>query len=269
MSNEKVTYKQLRSAVVQVDNSAEAGRTYAIAADVRIQNPGGVEAFEGGTVTRDGNQVATFSCWGGDSNVSVQYTGIESSEQVAVLQAVNGFMQATRQLVADSQGSVEQPGEEGETPAMEPAMVEALRQQIMLSRMVINTMALTDGQALEVQSLYPEWGDLIGRELDEGFRLQHEGVLYRVLQKHTAQQDWTPGTATASLYAVVSASAAEEHAGTREDPIPYVQGMLIGKDKYYTEAGILYVGLMDAPNGYPNDLKDLPTLASPVTEEEG
>ena len=32
--------------------------------------------------------------------------------------------------------------------------------------------------------------------------------------------------------------------------------------------GVLYRGLMDAPNGYPNDLKDLPTLASVVTEEE-
>ena len=268
MSNEKVTYKELRSAVVQVDNSADEGRAYGISADVRVQNPGGVEAFEGGTVTKDGAQVAAFSCWGGDSNVSVQYIGIESSEQVAVLQAVNGFMEATRQLVASSQEGGGLPGEEGETPAMEPAMVEALGQQIMLSRMTINTMSLTDEQALEVKSLYPEWGDLIGQELDEGFRLQHEGVLYRVLQKHTTQQDWTPGTATASLYAVVSASAAEEHAGTREDPIPYVQGMLIEKDKYYTEGGILYVGLMDAPNGYPNDLKDLPTLASVVTEEE-
>ena len=268
MSNEKVTYKQLRSAVVQVDNSADEGRTYGISADVRIQNPGGVEAFEGGTVAKDGAQVAAFSCWGGDSNVSVQYTGIESSEQVDVLQAVNGFMQATRQLVADSQEGGGQSGEEGETPAMEPAMVEALGQQIMLSRMVINTMALTDEQAIEVKSLYPEWGDLIGQELETGFRLQHGGVLYKAIQKHTVQEQWEPGTETASIYAIISKDADGEHAGTKEDPIPYVQMMLIEKDKYYTEDGVLYIGLMDAPNGYPNDLKDLPTLAEPVSDEE-
>ena len=144
--------------------------------------------------------------------------------------------------------------------------MEQFSQQMKLAAMTINTMSLTDAQALEVKDLYPQWKDLIGQTLPKGFRLLCDGDLYNVLQAHTAQEDWKPGTSTASLYALTGTDVPEEgeHAGTKEDPIPYEQMMLIEKDKYYTQDGILYIGLMDAPNGYPNDLKDLPTLAQKV-----
>ena len=144
---------------------------------------------------------------------------------------------------------------------------EEITATMSLMRMKVNDMGPTDAEALAVQSLYPEWSSLWGRNLPEGFRLQHGGRLYNVLQAHTAQQNWEPGADTASLYALTGEAGAE-HAGTREDPIPYEQMMLIEQGKYYTEDGVLYRGLMDAPNGYPNDLKDLPTLAEPVTDEE-
>ena len=140
-------------------------------------------------------------------------------------------------------------------------------QQQKLMTMAINTMPLTDEQAIEVKDLYPRWEDLIGTELAVGYKFQYSGQLYKVLQAHTAQEDWKPGTDTAALYALVGQDATEpQHAGTREDPIPYEQMMLIEKDKYYTQDGQLYLGLMDAPSGYPNDLKDLPTLAQAVQE---
>ena len=144
--------------------------------------------------------------------------------------------------------------------------MEQFAQQMKLATMTINTMSLTDAQALEVKGLYPQWKDLVGQTLPKGFRLLCDGNLYKVLQEHTAQEDWKPGTSTASLYALTGTDVPEEgeHAGTKEDPIPYEQMMLIEKDKYYTQDGILYIGLMDAPKGYPNDLKDLPTLAQKV-----
>ena len=86
---------------------------------------------------------------------------------------------------------------------------EQLEQQARLSRMVINTLGLTDEQALEVKDLYPTWEGLIGQEIAEGFRLTYGGVLYKALQRHTVQEQWKPGIDTASLYAVVSASASE------------------------------------------------------------
>lgn len=139
--------------------------------------------------------------------------------------------------------------------------------QTLLTTMLINTYPLTDAQALQVKDLYPQWEDLIGQQLAVGFKLQYGGQLYKVIQQHTAQEQWKPGTDTASLYALVSATATE-HAGTQDDPIPYEPMMLIEKDKYYTQDGVLYIGLMDAPNGYPNDLKDLPTLAKAIQLNE-
>lgn len=139
--------------------------------------------------------------------------------------------------------------------------------QARLTAMLINTYALSDEQALKVKDLYPAWEDLIGQALTAGYKLTYNGDLYKVIQAHTAQSDWLP-SATPALYGLVGTEVSEEgeHAGTREDPIPYEQMMVIEQGKYYTQDGILYVGLMDAPNGYPNDLKDLATLAQKVTE---
>lgn len=139
--------------------------------------------------------------------------------------------------------------------------------QARLTAMLINTYALSDEQALEVKDLYPAWEDLVGQALTAGYKLTYNGDLYKVIQAHTAQSDWLP-SATPALYGLVGTEVSEEgeHAGTREDPIPYEQMMVIEQGKYYTQDGILYVGLMDAPNGYPNDLKDLATLAQKVTE---
>ena len=260
MSNEKVTYKQLRSAVVQVDNSADASKTYDIAADVRLQGQNTVEAFESGTVTKDGASVATFYCYGEAANISINFQGVESNKQCEVIEVINTFMEDVKAKVGSSIP--------GELPVDEPTETEIVTQQLALSRMMINTMSLTDEQAFEVKDLYPTWGDCVknGKELPVDFKLTDDDKLYKVLQKHTPQSDWKPAN-TSSLYGLVSDTSTEEHAGTLEDPIPYEQMMLIEKGKYYTEDGILYVGLMDAPNGYPNDLKDLPTLASVATEE--
>ena len=147
------------------------------------------------------------------------------------------------------------------------ALSAQLDLQTRLAKLTINTMQLTDEQALQVKDLYPAWEECIGQSLAVGFKLQYGGDLYKVIQAHTAQADWKPGTGTASLYALVGTDIEEgEHAGTKEDPIPYEQMMIIEQGKYYTQDGVLYVGLMDAPNGYPNDLKDLATLAQKVEE---
>lgn len=143
-------------------------------------------------------------------------------------------------------------------------------QQMKLATMAVNAVALSDEEALEVKDLYPEWEAVIGQTLPKGFRLLYGGNLYNVLQEHTAQEQWKPGTDTASLYALTGTNVPEEgeHAGTKEDPIPYEPMMIIEKDKYYVQDGVLYVGIMDANTGFPNDLKDLPTLVQPVTEDE-
>ena len=58
----------------------------------------------------------------------------------------------------------------------------------------------TDEQALSVPVLYPAWRS--GVEYVTGQRVLHGGVLYKVLQDHTSQDDWTPDAAP-SLFARV------------------------------------------------------------------
>lgn len=59
----------------------------------------------------------------------------------------------------------------------------------------------TDEVALKAVVLYESWnGD--SAEYKEGNRVRYDGVLYKVLQNHASQADWTPDV-TSSLYAKV------------------------------------------------------------------
>lgn len=58
----------------------------------------------------------------------------------------------------------------------------------------------TDEQAAAVPSLYPAWKE--SKAYVSGERILHNNVLYKVLQDHTAQADWTPDAAP-SLFAKV------------------------------------------------------------------
>lgn len=62
----------------------------------------------------------------------------------------------------------------------------------------------TDEQALETQSLYPDWKEDFeeGDTLEVGVRVNYQEVLYKVLQTHQKQEAWNPVDAV-SLYAKV------------------------------------------------------------------
>ena len=79
-----------------------------------------------------------------------------------------------------------------------------LRALVAAYREKLNTVTapLDDEAALEVIRLFPVWA--AGRSCRTGERLRCHGELYRVLQDHTAQADWTPDAAP-SLYVRVAA----------------------------------------------------------------
>ena len=60
--------------------------------------------------------------------------------------------------------------------------------------------AATDEQAIDAPAVYPEWKD--GVAYNAGERVMYNEVLYKVLQAHTSQADWTPDAAV-SLFAKV------------------------------------------------------------------
>ena len=72
--------------------------------------------------------------------------------------------------------------------------------QAIIAALVTLRESATDEQALSVPVLYPAWRS--GVAYVTGQRVLHNGVLYKVLQDHASQDDWTPDAA-ASLFAQV------------------------------------------------------------------
>lgn len=117
----------------------------------------------------------------------------------------------------------------------------------------INTLGLTAEEALDVQSHFPRWEELIGEDEYAGFRFQYGGTLYEVIQTHTFQEEWKPGEGTEALYKVVQV----EHEGTKEDPIPWESNMELESGKYYTEDDVLYLCVRDSGQAMPYKLSEL------------
>ena len=108
--------------------------------------------------------------------------------------------------------------------------------------------SLDDEDALEAVQLFPKWDAEASYAV--GDRVQYEGILYRCLQAHTAQEGWTP-TAAASLWAKVLIPD-ENVIPEWEQPSstnPYMTG-----DKVMFE-GLVYESLIDnniwSPASYP------------------
>ena len=59
----------------------------------------------------------------------------------------------------------------------------------------------TDEEALDNILAFPKWE--VGKEYVKDDRIRYENVLYKVLQSHTSQADWTPDVAV-SLFVKVS-----------------------------------------------------------------
>ena len=116
------------------------------------------------------------------------------------------------------------------------------------------TGGLTEAQALEVAAIYPEWE--AGRSYAVGDILRHgvnsvgDPQLYRVVQAHTSQADWTP-EATPALY---------DAFGLDESGYPLWSQPTGAHDAYNAGDivdynGTLYKSLMDgnvwSPEAYP------------------
>ena len=105
---------------------------------------------------------------------------------------------------------------------------------------------LPDEDALQAVELFPQW--VTGRAYAVDERLQYKNVLYRVVQAHTSQADWTPDI-TPALFVVVSLDEWPEFVQPTGAHDAYKKG-----DKVTFE-GKHYISLIDAnvysPAAYP------------------
>lgn len=82
-------------------------------------------------------------------------------------------------------------------------------------RNLIESMAenLDDETAEQNPNVFPLWA--VGVEYEVDYKVRYNDVVYKVLQAHTSQEDWTPDTAV-SLYAKWSEYKESENAETVE-----------------------------------------------------
>jgi len=105
----------------------------------------------------------------------------------------------------------------------------------MLSSSIEN---LSDEEALGVAALYPTWISKIGEAVNIGERYWYDGKLYKVVQTHIVQEDWTPDVSV-SLFTEVSVDLWPEFVQPTGASDAYMTG------DHITFNGKHYVSLID------------------------
>lgn len=110
--------------------------------------------------------------------------------------------------------------------------------------------SLSDTEALEAVALFPAWAVGVAYAKDE--RVQYDGKLYKVVQAHTSQADWTPPLVPALFTEVAPGGTIpvwKQPTGAQD---AYNKG---DKVHYPTADDPVYESLIDAnvwsPNAYP------------------
>lgn len=119
---------------------------------------------------------------------------------------------------------------------------------------------ISDKQALSMASLFPVWPDGVnedGQYIKDQV-IQYEGQLYRIAQPTvTPQEHQTPSSeGMLAVYRPIELS----HAGTLEDPIPWISGMDCYEGKYYSYKEKVYKvadGGTMKPCVWPPDTPDI------------
>lgn len=103
----------------------------------------------------------------------------------------------------------------------------------------MNGCKMTDEQALSVSGLHDKWApDIVYTAEDVDKVVKHNGKLYRIVSAHTAAAHYPPdGEGVLALYRPIDVV----HAGTMEDPIPFVYGMDVTAGLYYSHENGLWL----------------------------
>lgn len=125
-------------------------------------------------------------------------------------------------------------------------LLEKMNQQTMLIEMLTENNVQTyleelpDEEAATIPLMYQSWG--VGIDYKVNDRIECDSLLWKCRNAHKSQENWKPSIDTASLWEVIEV----QHAGTIDDPIPYVNTMTVYKDKYYLENEVLYKCIRDS-----------------------
>lgn len=110
---------------------------------------------------------------------------------------------------------------------------------------------------LELVHLFPEWKPSLSLEV--GKRIQHEGILYKVIQSHTTQDDWMP-TETPALFKQLSPVEEADKPQQWKQPTGAHDAYMTGDRMIYTDEKT-YESVIDnnvwSPVDYPTGWEEV------------
>lgn len=112
---------------------------------------------------------------------------------------------------------------------------------------------LDDAEALVVKAIYAVWE--AGASVKVHEKRLYGDELYRCIQAHTTQADWTPDVSP-TLWEGID----ETNAGTLDNPIPYDGNMVLEEGKYYSQNGVIYFCFRGSVNPVYHALSDLVSI---------
>ena len=215
----------------QVDDItyAHSTRTYQVGFHVLTQYLGDVSGYQA--------QVAQL-----ETDLEAAQEEAETAQEAA--QTAQQEAQAAQEQVTALEGSLEtaqasaEQAQESVTILAGKAVAGGAEAQVLRLAIEAAVVSLSDEAAAQAPSLSQPWA--AGEQVAVGDRRYYAptGRLYKAIQGHTTQADWTPD-ATPALWVVVDVT----HAGTAGDPIPAVRSMEYEYGKIYLdpEDGKLYL----------------------------
>lgn len=178
-------------------------------------------------------------------NTLAKLSEIEAADSIDILTAIDfssGYPKATEKTIQEIRIAI----------ANQKATPE--QQAILFARMTINSVDLSNKDALAVKDLHPAWESFIGKEMKAKTRVTYGEGLFRARQDiNPVLENQPPSIDTAALYEEIN----EENAGTIDDPIPYNNNMELFAGKYYSQGGVVYKCTRDTGQAVYQDLSAL------------
>ena len=85
-----------------------------------------------------------------------------------------------------------------------------------------------------------------GETYEKGYRLEHDGVIYEIVQQVTAQEHQPPsGEGMLAIYRPLASAGSYGMDGTKEKPFEFIYGMDVHKNAYFTYDDKLWLATND------------------------
>ena len=135
------------------------------------------------------------------------------------------------------------------------AILKGENTEPIIANYSVALLSINNEVAEKIPEIFPSW-DGNGKQYKTGDRVSYNGVLYKVLQDHTSQMDWTPETAPSLFAKVLTNEEGTPQEWEQPDSTnPYMKG-----DKVIYN-GKTYESLIDnnvwSPIDYPDGWKEI------------